>query len=166
MKCAFATCVLMLAGILVGVPGVGVPEVDVADAGLDDCVVLFSPFCRFRFRAWHTGPCRVSDDMACTPVPLEGESRDDLQVSRLESRRCSGAHPGSDGDGRSARERRLLHGESAPLVISQSETLAAELAFEDSILFGQVYAKKAPGRTSLSVRGKGASPYPVATLTP
>ena len=56
MKRAFATCVLMLAGIFVGVPGVGVPEVGVADVGLDDCVVLFFAFFSYRFGVWHTGP--------------------------------------------------------------------------------------------------------------
>ena len=56
MKCAFATSVLVLGGFFVGLLRVGVPEVGGADVGLEDCVVLFFPFCRYQSRAWHTGP--------------------------------------------------------------------------------------------------------------
>ncbi len=44
VKRANATCVLVFAGNLVDLLCVGVPEVDVADVGLDDCVVLFFRF--------------------------------------------------------------------------------------------------------------------------
>ncbi len=78
----------------------------------------------FRSRTTRLPACGVVPP-ACHELPVPGQSR----LWRDDRRDLFEDSP---------TERLPLHAESAPLVISQSETLAAELAFEDPVLFDQV----------------------------